>query len=555
MEPEDNKAARTLSMATSSTMPMSESSYRGPRGPSHPYGLYPQNDSIEPDAVQAAAIPLGFRGLPDQYQRRVGPEGEEVGDMIGPDGHQEQLPPYSRYPDEAYVRKAVAVDGSPDAVHGAAVVSPILTTSASAIPTIHGAGGIGLATRNPEFESTDDLDSPRSRHSTRSFTSDDSGRRIRLDDEGISEKREPPKKWQAWMRRKVCGIIPYWAMCLTAIVLVVMMVVLGAVIGTFAANKQKRPPRKDGAWQPPYDATPIPPPPDLQPLATGTFGLPLMTNRVSNTCFANPTLSQAWNCHLVISGMTLRVTKEKDDYLASLDCNHSFTMMNNVYSYGEQPPLIPKPVTLDLVEDKFEPSRGPAWFQAVSFNKTVILPEGWLGSSGGDSKKMARHAASIGTSISNFKRKGIAQPGDKPWTLPAPPPPPPPKPPPPPPPPPPFNTETSTSTSTATATSSNPFGPIDTGNDFPPLPQPYPRVIKLEERRVSTQGAPRAQCTQIEIRGPGEEARPFLGPDGRPVVVDIDESEPFGPPPAGGRIVCKGRGERASELKVLGYAL
>jgi hypothetical protein len=245
------RPARTLSMATSSTMPMSESSYRGPRGPSHPYGLYPQNDSIEPEAVQAAAIPLGFRGLPDQYQRRVGPEGEEVGDMIGPDGHQEQLPPYSRYPDEAYVRKAVAVDGNPDAVHGAAVVPPILTTSASAIPTvptIHGAGGIGLATRNPEFESMDDLDSPRSRHSTRSFTSDDSGRRIRLDDEGVSEKREPPKKWQAWMRRKMCGIVPYWAICLTAIILVVMMVVLGAVVGTFAANKQKRPPRKDGAW-------------------------------------------------------------------------------------------------------------------------------------------------------------------------------------------------------------------------------------------------------------------------------------------------------------------
>jgi uncharacterized protein YneF (UPF0154 family) len=50
------------------------------------------------------------------------------------------------------------------------------------------------------------------------------------------------------MRRKMCGIVPYWAICLTAIILVVMMVVLGAVVGTFAANKQKRPPRKDGAW-------------------------------------------------------------------------------------------------------------------------------------------------------------------------------------------------------------------------------------------------------------------------------------------------------------------
>jgi hypothetical protein len=199
--------------------------------------------------MQTAAIPLGFRGLPDQYQRRVGPDGEEIADMIGPDGHTEQLPPYTRYPDEAYVRKATAADGPPDIVHGAAaVVPPILTVPTSTVHDIPGAGGLGLATRNPEFESTDDLSSPRSRHSARSFTSDDSHRRIRPGDEDMAEKREQPKKWQAWMRRKLCGTIPYWAICLAGLVLLVMAVVLGAVIGSMAANKQKRPPRKDGAW-------------------------------------------------------------------------------------------------------------------------------------------------------------------------------------------------------------------------------------------------------------------------------------------------------------------
>lgn len=241
------RSARTLSMATSSTLPMSESSYRGPRGPSHPYANFP-SEGIESDAIQAAAIPLGFRGLPDQYQRRVGPEGEEIGDMIGPDGHTEQLPPYTRYPDEAYVRKTAAADGSPDVVHGAAaIVPPILTAPAPTVSSIPGAGGLGLATRNPEFESTDDLSSPHSRHSARSFTSDDSRQRIGLGDEYMSEKREQPKKWQAWMRRKLWGIIPYWAICLACLVLLVMAVVLGAVIGS-TSNKQKRPPRKDGSW-------------------------------------------------------------------------------------------------------------------------------------------------------------------------------------------------------------------------------------------------------------------------------------------------------------------
>lgn len=248
MYPQNVRAARTLSMATSSTMPMSESSYRGPRGPTHPYGLYPQSNAIEPDAAQTAAIPLGFRDLPDQYQRRVGPEGEEAADMIGPGGHTEQLPPYTRYQDDAYAHKAAAANDPSGVVQGAAVIPPILTTPASTIPPIYGAGGIGLATTNPEFESTDDLDSPRSRHSTRSFTSDDSQRRIRLGDEDVSEKKGPPKKWQVWMRRKLCGIIPYWAVCLTAIILVVLLVVLGAVVGTVVGNKQKPPPRKGGVW-------------------------------------------------------------------------------------------------------------------------------------------------------------------------------------------------------------------------------------------------------------------------------------------------------------------
>ncbi|AEO58864.1 hypothetical protein MYCTH_2111125 [Thermothelomyces thermophilus ATCC 42464] len=610
------RPARTLSMGTSSTVPLSESSYRGPTGPSHPYGLYPQVDSIEADAAQAA-IPLGFRGLPDQYQRRVGPEGEEIGDIIGPDGHTEQLPPYTRYPDEAYVRKAAAVEGCPGLVHGAATaLPPILTSSASTIPPLDGAGGIGLATRNPEFESTDDPGSPGSRHSTRSFRSDDSRRGIRMDDEGLSEKREPPKKWQAWMRRKACGIIPYWAICLTAIILLVMLVALGVVVGTVLSNNNKQkppPPWEQGDWKPPSDVTPIPTPTDLQPLATGTFGLPLLTNRVSNTCLKNPTLSMAWNCHIVLSGMTLNVTKENKDYRASLDCNHALTSKGNTYAYGEQPPLLEKPVKLKLVQDNFEAGRGPAWYKRVKYTKTVILPEGWLESDQDPiALKRAPYTATIGASMPDFKRKGIAQPGDKPWicTWPDtwlelfiyaqqnssfanwPPEPPPPSstagnssstPSTPPPssspststdgpdsssekgshrfqdghktddadswdmsyhsleiharsegagpttPPPDTASTTVEATSTwNTATASDPFGPIDTGSDFPHIAQPYPRVVKLEERRMWTKDAPRAQCTQVQIMGPGQEAQPLQRPDGKLVVMDIEEVGPFG---------------------------
>lgn len=232
-------------MTTSSTVPVSESSYTGPRAPAHPYNLYPQDTIAESGTVAAAPIPLGFHGLPDRYQRRIGAEGEEIADIIGPDGHTEQLPPYTRYPDEAYARKVREAGETPATVVGAVPTTPaapsLQTIGLQAIP---GAGGIGLATRNPEFESMDDLGSPQSRHSSRSFTSDASHHEINMAAAGISEKEKPAKPWQTWLKQRVCGIVPLWSIFLTAVVLLLMGIILGSVIGSFMM-RQKRPSRKD----------------------------------------------------------------------------------------------------------------------------------------------------------------------------------------------------------------------------------------------------------------------------------------------------------------------
>ncbi|KAK4175571.1 hypothetical protein QBC36DRAFT_22140 [Triangularia setosa] len=429
MYPQNVRMARTMSTTTtSSTLPASESSYTGPRGPSHPYDLYPQSDGAETGAVPETGIPLGFHGLPDQYRRRVGADGEEAGDIIGPDGHTEQLPPYTRYPDEAYARKVAAADASTptgvtqetadttDAAPAAVIAPPSITASGS---TIVGAGGLGLATRNPEFDSTDDLGSPQSRHSSRSFTSDSSNRVIKPYEEVANEKGQSSGRWKLWMRRKLCGIVPYWAICLTFLILLVVGTILGSVIGTFL-SRQKRPMRKDGSWSPfnspapipTFGAVPIPPPADLQPLPVGTFSMPLTTNRVSNTCFQDPTLSHAWNCFLVIAGLHLTISENNGEHSMTLNCNHSFTLLNNVYSYGEQPPLVEKPVTLGLVNDTFEPTRGPAFYKMLTYDKTVILPEAALSpTTPSVTKRNIRNLAGM----SDFKRKNIAKVGDKPW--------------------------------------------------------------------------------------------------------------------------------------------
>ena len=221
MYPQESRLARTASIATTATVPVQERSYAGPSGPTHPYGMYPQNIVAETDSVvgepAVVPVPVGFPGLNNNYQRRLGPEGEEIADIIGPDGHTEQLPPYSQFPDEAFARK---------------------TRPMVQVP-VAGAGGIGLATRNPEFESRDNLNSPESRMSSRSLTLADSNPQLNTVAAPVSEK-PPLKKWQKFAKRKVCGIVPAWAIILAASVLIIFGIVLGSV---FAALKPKHPPK------------------------------------------------------------------------------------------------------------------------------------------------------------------------------------------------------------------------------------------------------------------------------------------------------------------------
>lgn len=174
--------------------------------------MYPQNTVVESESPsdEITAIPVGFPGHQNQYHRRLGPDGEDAADIIGPDGHTEQLPPYTQYPDEAFARK-------------------------TGVPTaLPGAGGIGLATRNPEFSSTEDIPSP-SALSSRSVESNNSSPPLHVEVPVVSEKSEE-KGWKAIARRKVWGIVPIWAFVLVGIVLVLFAIILGTA---FAVVKSK----------------------------------------------------------------------------------------------------------------------------------------------------------------------------------------------------------------------------------------------------------------------------------------------------------------------------
>jgi hypothetical protein len=231
------RPVRTPSLASSMTARASERSYNGPHRPAHPYQMYPQNtvlEAEEADRSTSAPIPVGFTGTTDNYQRRIGSEGEEVADMIGPDGHTEQLPPYTRYPEEVYTRKALGIE------------PPAAREPPAAIA---GAGGIGLATHNPEFDSSVDLHtqgegagagagagdrSPQS-HSVRSFETE-SQHDINQAALALTEEKKPQKKWKRVAKRRVWGVVPCWSLCLTASILVMLAIVLGTVLGFFLSG-------------------------------------------------------------------------------------------------------------------------------------------------------------------------------------------------------------------------------------------------------------------------------------------------------------------------------
>jgi len=202
--------ARTASVATSSTIRRPPSTPLPQSSPSHPYALYQQNSlpvSDDDSSVQPLpTIQIGFPGSNAEFHRQLGPDGEEQ-DIIGPDGHTEQLPPYSKYPNEnekAYVPMAV-------------------------VPT----------SPTPSHESQNVLVPPSERqpsHNDRSPSeSEGSGTTA-----AASEKSWKEKNWKERRKTRVCGVFPCWLVMVAFGCLTFVGVVLGGVIGGFLAKEKAK---------------------------------------------------------------------------------------------------------------------------------------------------------------------------------------------------------------------------------------------------------------------------------------------------------------------------
>ncbi|KAI9832920.1 MAG: hypothetical protein M1819_003950 [Sarea resinae] len=558
MYPQGIGMARSPSIATTSTIRAPERSFQGPNGPAHPYGMYPQNTLEEGEpAVVPPQIPIGFPGLGQEYQRRLGPEGEEAADIIGPDGHTEQLPPYTRYPD---VIPPKEVPEAPPNLNVPPQNAPGVSQDSLNSPQSPLAGSVISGSSNAELNTSQ-------AQAAEGEDGDGTG--------NFKEKlTEKGKRRICWRK------VPLWAVVLIVIVLVLLSVLTGGLVGGLVSRTRNRagshgPPPSSNATTSTsaastvtvtaVDASAIATPSSLAALATGTFELPIaIPEESSSGCLTNSQQSDAWSCSLSDSTLQIHITSSNGNLpsMLTIDAEKS---NDNVVSYGAQPPLISQPQRLGVVLDKDDPNRGPAYFFSTTYDKLVIVDESEISTS-----TPKRSTESTGEmkerqwdegfpppppSFSFDRRNQDAHPGDKPWYC--------------------FwnstvlegfvyvsqdvsNTSASSSVAASSATSvvtattsastsasrslSSSFStsisssasgipatitstskPQKRQASSAPTSTVFPQLVKIEERRLS--GDVQPYCQQMQVLDDGAVGLYTL-PNGQPVTVNISESDP-----------------------------
>ncbi|KAJ5584517.1 uncharacterized protein N7459_004317 [Penicillium hispanicum] len=488
--------SRSPSVASTSTLRQSDRPLGESNGPQHPYAMYPQN-VVEEGMDDDDVIPVGFPGHNPPYQPPPGHRDEEVGDIIGPDGHTEPLPPYSRYPAGVVPKppgtEAVVIDDNhapeEQQLHSPTREPPISETSSR-----------GLVPENAG-NNDGDGDGDRSRRAVPTT--------------GIMAFEEKLK--QKGKQTACCGL-PVWTLVLVATVMLIggsIGGVIGGVLGTKRAAEADRKAQEQSAGPPIVTVTATPQldystmtttPTNLKSVPTGSFLIPEVLQNSSGFCIADHEFKQAWKC--------MNNPNNFEVHVGGTEGHHSIIFSNEAptssFTYGAQQPYLPQPTqSLNFAVDTSEAGMGPALFFWALFNKLVIVPEDTFSSSSVSARALGEDV------FSQFlNRKETAQPGEKPW----------------------FcwwnstvlefflyvNESTSDTTYGATAsTNGNMAGSTATANAQAKRDdvKNYPRKIKIEERRDHS-GAQSPYCQQMQVMTNGQIAQL------QNQVINIKEIEP-----------------------------
>ena len=223
--------SRSSSNATKVAARTPLQTYSGPSGPTHPYGLYAQNTVSEEDFSSGSGatqhMPVANTGPSQAYQRRQGPGGEEADDLIGPDGHTEQLPPYTQYPNDLPPKERLATPAQVTGTGEGVLPDPHNTSNSGPMENGSNSNFAAYAVNSPtspDRTSTSRLVPERAA----AVLSDPAQiRQGPVEDEGGNFKEVS----RSQSKKRTCGIVPLWLLVLIVGILVVI-VVIGATVGS-----------------------------------------------------------------------------------------------------------------------------------------------------------------------------------------------------------------------------------------------------------------------------------------------------------------------------------
>lgn len=199
--------------------------------------MYAQNTVSEEDLV---IEPIHTQNVADAnigpsqtYQRRQGPDGEGADDLIGPDGHTEQLPPYTQYPNDLPPKERIAIPERDPAAEETPLEN--FQDNSNSSPT-GSADSRSLAYQGANTQTIPEHE-PQIQHSSasRGFTQaiPPQPATSPLADEGGHFKEVVALR----SKKRVWGLVPPWLL-ITVVVVLFLIVVIGGSVGGVLRHKE-----------------------------------------------------------------------------------------------------------------------------------------------------------------------------------------------------------------------------------------------------------------------------------------------------------------------------
>ncbi|KIW23830.1 uncharacterized protein PV07_11999 [Cladophialophora immunda] len=368
------QVTRASSVISDSTIRPLELPFVPQGGPEHPYSMYPQNTVPEDDDSSDTHIALGFPGLGQSYPPETSSSSNELGDIVGSDGHIEQLPPYSRYADNVIAKGDMArIDPQ----------TSTITEESGPASTIQPPAGSGS-----DVELTAVGSGP---------SQDEVARK-----EGLSEKR----------RRRTCCGLPIWTVVIV-VAIVVLAAVIGGVIGGVVGNQhgthQAEVAATTTVW---LDADPAQTGPSTPSCPTGHYTIPLNQTQEIDSCVVDDEYSHTWEC-LDFALLGINFFSNGPNFSVVFD---DYSVRPQLFKYGPQPPdFNGTSFGLQPYMDKEDDQLGVALFFSVLFDKLIIVPADQLSPEPGSMKRSVSGPELAERGMGGYWGVNYLSVGDKPW--------------------------------------------------------------------------------------------------------------------------------------------